>query len=65
MFNEDKDESRKEVITYLQDWEKYNLRLGQIFEQTFEKIKADGKKPFEVEDSELLKYIKDAYKGIC
>jgi hypothetical protein len=60
---EDKD--REEIIKKLIDWEKYNLRLGQIFDQTFEKVRADGKDPFGIDDKELLEYLKDAYKGIC
>jgi hypothetical protein len=59
------EEAREEIIKLVTDWEKYNLRVGQIFDQAFEKVKADGKEPFAIEDNELLEYIKQAYKGIC
>lgn len=56
--------AREEILNLIKDWEKYNLRVGQIFDQAFEKMKKDGINPFVVDDKEMLKYIKIAYKGI-
>lgn len=58
------EKARDEIFRLITDWEKYNLRVGQIFDQTFERVVKDGKDPFGVDNIELLKYMKIAYKGI-
>ncbi len=39
------------------DW-----RFGQMMTNVFAKIKADGKDPFYIEDTEFLEYVKQYFK---
>jgi hypothetical protein len=56
--------ARDEMFKMITDWERYNLRVGQVFDQTFDRVKKDGKDPFGIDNKELLEYMKIAYKGI-
>ena len=54
----------QEIVALMGHLTEYNQRVGQMFEQTFELIRKDGKEPFLIEDVELLKYMKIRYKGV-
>ena len=53
-----------EIMKLAEHLLEYNQRVGQIFELTFDAIRAEGKDPFVIEDDELLEYIKKRYKGV-